>query len=324
MELIQEFLDIMKEIYTDNNEEYFKFFISWIRWLIVKPHIKTKVFVFLFSKQGYGKSTITSFLTNYIFGENHSLTTSGLDSVTGKFNSLLAGKVVVNVEELPSTQEQFHNQFDKMKHLISGNTINIEPKGKEHYEIRNYSNFIGCGNNRHALKITSDDERYFVIELKHKKDKSFWKSFYDKFMNQNFGNMFYNYMMTTDDDDYIEFYSRPDIPMTELKEQIIELGVTPFECFLREIENKEYKLENVYEVMTKTKYAIKRKDLFNQFCIWSSANNHPKPLLKHCNLPESRTKTDRYVNLIERFPEFSDDMIQQKPDYMSSPISQSS
>jgi len=84
--LINDFFIHLKDIICNGSQDEFHFFNSWIRWIIIHPHIKSKVFTFLYSGEGYGKTSIGDLLSKYIFGHSASYICAGLESVVGNFN----------------------------------------------------------------------------------------------------------------------------------------------------------------------------------------------------------------------------------------------
>jgi len=278
MDLINKFFKHIEDIICNDNKEAGHFFISWMRWIMINPHIKSKVFMFLFSGEGYGKSTIGDFLSNFVFGDNTSYICSGLDSITKHFNKHLMGKLFCQVEELPATSETFHTQFTKMKHYITDHKLEITPKGIDSFKVDNHLNFLSCSNNKYSIRISKDDTRYFTTEIKKKMPKSYWTEYYKDFQNQDFADMLYSYFLSTKNEDFVDFTGRPDIPMTELKQDLIDFSLPVYEKFYKDINEGIYELnENIIkEPFTykdkEYKYATSLQELYNEYLNWGSLN----------------------------------------------------
>lgn len=306
MNLIKKFFTHIETIICNDNKEASHFFISWLRWIMIHPHIKTKIFVFLFSKEGYGKSTIGNFLSHYIFGDAASHISSGLNSLTSGFNKHLLGKLFCQIEELPSTSENFHKQFDDMKTLITEDKMFCNPKGLDGFKMNNFLNFLGCSNNKYSLRMPQTDTRYFVQEITKKMNDEYWNVYYNDFQNQKFADMLYSYFLKTKDDDYVKFNGRPKIPMTDLKKELIEFSLPTHEKFYKDIMDGEYKLkksilkpEFTHNGIT-YKYASTLKDIWDEFLNWGSINGEKDLKKKYLEFKDRKTGTFRYINLQDK------------------------
>ena len=306
MTLIDKFFKHINDIICNKHKEAGHFFISWMRWIMVNPHIKSKVFMFLFSDEGYGKSTIGDFLSEYIFGDNTSYICSGLDSITSHFNKHLMGKLFCQVEELPATSETFHTQFTKMKHYITDHKLEITPKGIDSFKVDNHLNFLSCSNNKYSIRISKNDTRYFTTEIKTKLSKAYWTEYYKDFQNQHFADMLYSYFLTTKNEDFVDFTGRPDIPMTELKQDLIDFSLPVYEKFYKDINEGIYELnENIIKEPfiykdKEYKYACSLPDLYNAYLDWGALNGEKDLKRKYLEFKQYNGGKFRFIDLQER------------------------
>jgi hypothetical protein len=317
-DLINQFFHHIKSIICNDNEECSHFFISWLRWIMIRPHIKSKIFVFLYSLEGYGKSTIGKFLSNFVFGDSASLTVAGLENVIGSFNNHLLGKLFCQVEELPATSETFHTQFNKMKHYIVDDKLFCIPKGVDGFKANNYLNFLGCSNNKYSLRMPKDDTRYFVLEIVKKMSSDYWTDYYKKFQNQEFANMLYSYFLKTSDDEYVEFYGRPKIPMTELKEELIDFSLPSYDRFYKDIMEGEYKLDNsiikksfIY-MKKEYKYATSFQELYSAYLDWGSLNGERDLKRKYLEFKQHKNDKFRFIDLEEKIKNINNESFREK------------
>lgn len=306
IDLVKKFFIHIETIICNDNKEASHFFISWIRWIMVHPEIKSKVFVFLFSQEGYGKSTIAEFLYKYIFGDTASYVGTGLDSITGHFNKHLLGKLFCQIEELPSTSETFHSQFDKMKHYITGDKMKCIPKGVDGFNVNNHLNFLACSNNKYSLRMPKTDTRYFVLEITKIMDSDYWTDYYKVFQNQNFADMLYSYFLQTNDADYVNFNGRPKIPMTDLKEELIDFSLPSHERFYKDIMEGEYKLN---KSIIKESFVYKDKtydfttsliDLYGEYLNWGSINGERDLKRKYLEFKQYHSGRFRFIDLKDK------------------------
>ncbi|MEM5804009.1 MAG: DUF5906 domain-containing protein, partial [Candidatus Aenigmatarchaeota archaeon] len=148
--------------------------------------------IYLQSPQGIGKSIITDFLSNYVIGNELSYTYSEVSSFL-KFNSPLMGRLLIVFEEVPSSDQYEWRLFgDRLKHCLTGNTIDIERKFKDKLKVPNTVSFIINTNNYSALKLSPDDRRFFMPDIVDKKEsKEYYKVLYKYTNDPIVGEAFY-------------------------------------------------------------------------------------------------------------------------------------
>jgi len=137
----------------------------------------------------------------------------GIEKVTGRFNTILQGKRLVNINEMSSTKEEFRSNFDKIKSYITDPTIMIEPKGVNPYTIKNISNFVLFTNHRDAIIVEETDRRYAIFEMSsaHMNDNEYFGKIRRECFNQDVANEFYTYLLD------FPAVSLNQIPDTELR-----------------------------------------------------------------------------------------------------------
>jgi hypothetical protein len=157
----------IKKMWCSNKEDHqFKYVQNWIANVVVGNKMKTCIY--LQAPQGIGKSIITEFLSKYVIGDELSYTYSEVSTFL-RFNSPLMGKLLVIFEEVPSSDYYAWCLFrDRFKYCLTGSTIDFEEKHKDKLKVPNTVSFIINTNNYSALKISSDDRRYFMPDVVNK------------------------------------------------------------------------------------------------------------------------------------------------------------
>jgi hypothetical protein len=135
-----------------------KWFECWVAYPIQFPATKLYTSVILVSrKEGVGKSLVCE-LIDAQYGPY--ATVVGAADLHSPFNSYAKAKLFVHAEEAtPSKQDVNH-----LKHLITGETIQIEEKFKTRYPTRNVLNLILNTNHADALTLSDEDRRFFVVK----------------------------------------------------------------------------------------------------------------------------------------------------------------
>lgn len=272
IELIQPMLDFIYEVWANSDQMLYEFLLKWFAQNAQRPHQKTNTALFLYSPQGCGKDTLFEFMRDYVFGRHICYDEPGLNTILQKHNTFLANKQMVMINEMAETKVEFAANFDKLKGLITGNTITIEPKGVNAYSTDNVLNFILCSNHKDAIHIEASDRRYVCLELstKYRQNVQYFANLRQKCFNRECADNFYSYLMQYQ-------YDPLDLqiaPTTSLKEEIKELSKNSVDTFISELKDQ---LAHPSEERI-IKYAnignlIPSSELYNIYKVYCDDNN---------------------------------------------------
>src|SRR5210317_79242 len=272
MDLVNVFINHIRTVWANNNEEHFKYLMSWIAQVIKHPEKKTDVAILLQGGQGSGKTLPCDILLEWVFGSNIAMSSSGLGSLTQRFNGNTMSKIFCKVDELSVVDvNTFNACFDKMKSLITDRHLQIEKKGMEHIMIDNHINFIMTTNHRHTVKIEGDDRRYACFEVsdKYKQDTDYFADFMDTLDNDEAGNDIYSYFKNYPEDEMVNLRK---IPMTEIKKEMLDLSKSSVQRFV-ECMNDELDAACLYDMIGKDgEKAISCLNFYEHYKGWCSSN----------------------------------------------------
>lgn len=140
----------------------FKYLIRWLAWAVQNPDRHSEVIVVLKSrKQGTGKSTVGGVMLK-IFG-SHGALVDDKDRLLGRFNDWLETKSFVLGEEIMWAGDP--KSTDKLKSMITGNTLQVERKNGAVREIRNLLHPMMTTNHDHAVAAGVGDRRNVVYDV---------------------------------------------------------------------------------------------------------------------------------------------------------------
>lgn len=314
MDKLNPLFDYILDILCDNNEILFKYIISWVRHICKYPHKKTKkVLVFQSNAQQAGKGSFINWLMYSVFGKQSSYATS-VKKLTGNFNSFLMQKSLIIVDELPTTQNRFHNTFDTLKNLITEPYLDIEFKGKETFQTDNLCNFIFSTNNEKSIKLEKHDERYVIFKINEKRvgDHTFWANMHTNVFTHEVGIHFFNYLINIPDDDE-RLVSIQIIPETELNIKMKKLSMNSMESFINILKSRdddELKLYNLLnteiesgengillkDIPCNIQLKIKKQPLYEMYLNWCKRTGETEMKQKYFNtlLDEKRISQYRF------------------------------
>jgi hypothetical protein len=265
IEPIQLILNHIKEVYCSGCEESYEYFLDLLYFIIKYPEKPLGVATFIYSEsQGSGKNIILDFLQEFVFGNNISYYTTGLETVLEKHNHLLKNKKIVIVDELASSSDNFVGNFDKLKSMMTGPFLSINPKGVNQYSIKNVLGWFLISNHEDCIRMEATDRRYFCLSVSEKYigNKAYFKKLAETFTAET-GNIFFTYIMNRGDSRDVNIRVPP---MNAFKKSIISKGWSTSIRYLFEIKDKVYEEDEETE--------IKGSELFEDYKDWCRTTNH--------------------------------------------------
>lgn len=163
-EMTEKVLSHIREVWCSSSKEQYDYVMSWLSCIIVAGK-KQRTALYLKSVQGTGKGTIIEFLLTKVLGSGLGFSTDSTESING-FNEQLAGKLLVNYDELPcATVGEWKQTHNNLKKLISDNMMSTRGMYKERNETtKNTMNVILTTNNQ-AVKIDHNSRRYVALDV---------------------------------------------------------------------------------------------------------------------------------------------------------------
>ena len=229
-EVIEPFLQHIKEVIANNNEEVYRYILVWIASILQKPNFKAGTALVILGNQGTGKNVFTNVICKLMARYANENVTS-IESVVGKFNAVLENKKLLVLNELQSIDANKYLNSDALKSVITDAKININQKNEPERLTENVSNFIMVSNNNIPIKIETTDRRYMVTKTsdKHRGDFEYFDRLCEGFNQEFYENLFTFFMMLD-----TKNYNLRKIPTTESKQNIVEASMSSYELFVRE------------------------------------------------------------------------------------------
>jgi hypothetical protein len=153
------FLYHINEVICNSDRVAGQFVIEFLAHMIQKPNEKPSVAIVMKSVQGAGKGTMIEPILQ-ILGP-YAVQVNGAYQLTGRFNSVVANKLLVFADEVDLTDVR---TADKLKGLISEPRLSLERKGIDPIQVPNFCRFIFASNHETVIKAGNRERRYLVLE----------------------------------------------------------------------------------------------------------------------------------------------------------------
>jgi hypothetical protein len=165
--------ELLFEAVCGGNQVYFEYLINWCRYMFQHPNTQGHVAIVTKGEKGVGKSTLGAALCKIV--GRHSLHLSSSASLTGKFNAHMQDTIFLFSDEAVRPNDMAAES--ELKHIITSDTLNIERKGHDRIEARNYLHIQLASNHDWVVPASVDERRFFVVNVlnKYQRDPDFFK-----------------------------------------------------------------------------------------------------------------------------------------------------
>jgi len=243
-----------------NRKDEYLFLLRWIAYPLQNPGAKMATSVVMFGAEGPGKSLVWEKVVKPIYGEYG--VTIGQAQLESQFTGWQSRKLFALAEEVVSRAEMRHYK-GLLKHLVTGETLQINEKMQSLREERNHLNFVFLSNSTVPLELDDGDRRYLVLYVDQVPPKEYFTELVAEIENGGV-EAFYHYVMNISLEGFNE-HTKP--PLNAEKQALIEGSMTPPRYFLRIWERGE--LDLPYG-------AALAGDLYKAFCRWCERSNEFK------------------------------------------------
>lgn len=135
----------------------------WLATLICRPDIRMGYGMLLISEhQGVGKTTLGAHILAPLVGL-HNVGYPGEQDIQSPFNDWVANKRLVIVSEIYSGSSW--KAYHSLKAVITDRDITVNQKYMRPYTIENWCHVLASSNSMRALKMETDDRRWFYPEV---------------------------------------------------------------------------------------------------------------------------------------------------------------
>jgi hypothetical protein len=153
--------ELIRDVWCQRDEQATSWVMEWLMHIVAHPGQRVGTSIAIRGGYGDGKSIVFEKLLSAILGDMM-LRVANHRMILGDFNEAIIGKLVTVLEEAAFAGDKA--AFDKMKELITGEKVLINPKFKAPINVDNFSRLVVVSNHDHFLHIKQGDRRYTVLE----------------------------------------------------------------------------------------------------------------------------------------------------------------
>ncbi|KAJ17045.1 DUF5906 domain-containing protein [Pseudomonas aeruginosa] len=245
----------------NNRTDEYLFLLKWIAYPLQYPGAKMATAVVMFGAEGPGKSLLWEQVVRRIYGEYG--TTIGQAQLESQFTGWQSRKLFALAEEVVSREEMRHYK-GVLKHLVTGETLQINEKNMPVREEANHLNFVFLSNSTVPMALDDGDRRYLVLYVDRVPPAGYFEALVEEIENGGI-EAFYHYLMNLDLSGFGP-HSKP--PLNDEKQALIDGSLAAPRYFVR----RWMAGETEFPVTG----AVTQADLWQAFCRWCEGANEFK------------------------------------------------
>jgi putative DNA primase/helicase len=242
------------------NKEVYEWVLKWLAYPLQNKGAKMRTALIFHGPQGAGKNLFFEAYAQ-IFGKYSRIV--GQAEIDDKFNDWASGKLFMIADEVVARQELFHIK-NKIKALITGDTIRINPKNVAAHDEKNHVNIVFLSNEKQPLVLEKDDRRFAVIWTPEKLHPNYYSDVAEEVACGGIEAL-HDYLLNLPLGDFNQ-HSKP--PMTKSKQDLIDINLESGDRFLQEWTASELDLP-VCPCLS--------EDLYKAYTDWAKRNGVIRP-----------------------------------------------
>lgn len=221
----------------DYKESHFEYILDYFAHLIQKPWELPHVSMIFITAEGVGKDIFITFINNVI-NQRYTYNTEKLELICGKFNTTLAGKLLITLNETNPVDSR--DRIENLKFLITAEKVTIEGKHKDPIKANNFARFVFFSNRLFAFPVEEGSRRPFIMQSSEKylkenigaeKNKEYFDKLRAIFKDKQYQKAFLELLTKRD----ITKFNPQKFEKSDLHQILEENSISPVVGFLAEI-----------------------------------------------------------------------------------------
>ncbi len=214
-----------------NADALYQWVLRWLAYPLQHPGAKLKTALVVHGPQGTGKNLFFE-AVKAIYGHYGGVVDQA--AIEDKFNDYASRKLFIVADEVVARAELFHIA-NRLKSLVTGDTIRINPKNLGAYEETNHLQVVFLSNGVMPIVVEPDDRRYCVIWTPAKQDPAYYARVRDEIARGGIAALHHHLLHLpltyTAGGKQVTYEPGTLPPITEAKKDLIELSLDSTERF---------------------------------------------------------------------------------------------
>src|SRR5262249_19841281 len=149
----------IRDVLADGDLEAERYILNWTAWAVQNPGKRAEAMLIFKGMEGTGKGVFLEAIQK-IFG-HHGLCEISVEAITGKFNAGLQSTLFLFADEVSWRRDD----ADRLKSLITGQTLQIEKKGYDRFSVTNRLKIAAASNQDFVVPAGPNARRYAMFEV---------------------------------------------------------------------------------------------------------------------------------------------------------------
>jgi len=218
-------------VHIFKRESDYELMQDWFAHLVQHPGVRMTITPLIYGPQGIGKTLMCQAVAK-LFGR--SAVALGVRHLLSDFNSVYAHKCFAYVDEVGTPRER-QRLYDTLKRVRTEDTMVVNAKGQQEYEIRNTVNWVLITNEPDALPVAPDDRRVWIPEINEDFDlvrkPKFWRAYAEWMESEDVGELLWVLRKR----DISRFNPNGVAPSSQVKREMHELAASPMESWAMDL-----------------------------------------------------------------------------------------
>lgn len=161
---VRPFLNYLGDVISRGDAKIMEWVLGWLSHIFQAPLDKPGTALVLVGQYGAGKSLLGEQILRPIIGFSNTTKVGSVEKLTSRFNSHMAGKLLIQGEEVMSVKRRA--DANMLKDLITSTKRSIELKGRDVFEMDDFARYIFTSNHiDDAVAVEAFDRRYTILEV---------------------------------------------------------------------------------------------------------------------------------------------------------------
>jgi len=159
---------------TVSTEREQRILIDWLAYVYQHPGKRVRWALLLYGIEGNGKTYFYNVM-QLLLGQRARVV--GSSSIDSSFTGWAEGAILAGIEEIRISGMNRYAIMDKLKPLITNDTIAVVHKGKDERHIPNFTSYMMMTNHADAIPVGDNDRRFCVIGTKQTQKRDLYEQY---------------------------------------------------------------------------------------------------------------------------------------------------